>query len=297
MKMKNDDQAAKALYDTALIYVDLAYIKRIERIRDMLAKRSTDYLIKLGTFRLTDNFLLNGINVEKKYMDAAAGLFECYCRGYAEIFGITNISKVPGKKIRVVLDVDAEKYKQIRLYYHPTPMWHAETRYEMTDTKYLTVAGGRRLISGFGHELGHMVVMWGKHRVREDDFHAWGPYCGFTLGDYVFDKLGKKAWPDYIPDYKRTDGTRYLKSKAADKPSCADYEGCLKLFMVIGDTLGTQIYGKAFAWMAKYNRTRKINNVRYYWMKDLKDALNALTNKKYSKWLDQIFADMYVPGK
>lgn len=296
-KIKDSAAAAKALYDVALIYAELAFIEKIEGIKTLLQERAPESAEKLGIFKSTENFLIQGVNVEEQYLEAAAGLFECIYKGYRKVFGITEISKVPGKKIRVVLAVDPEEYKNHRLYFHPTPMWHCECRFEMPSPKYLTVAGGCRLISGFAHELGHMVAMWGKYREREDDFHAWGPYCGFMLGDYVYERLGRKAWPDYIPDFKRTDGMEFYKTTMGETSGCGDAGAVRRLFYEIGEKFGPQIYGKAFSWMEKSGRTRTINNVRYYWLQDLKDALDSVTKKKHSTWLEKAFTGMHIPGK
>lgn len=295
MKIKHDDQAASALMEVALVYAEIAHVKKTDRIRKLIKKRDPEAARKLGIFKLTDHFLIRGVNVEEKYLDSAALLFECIHEGYEEVFGITEVSKVPGKRIRILLSVDPDKYERHRLYYHPTPMWHSECRFVMPDPKYLTAEGGCRIISGFAHELGHMVAMWGKYREREDDFHAWGPYCGFTLGDYVYDKLGHKAWPQYIPDYKRTDGIKVYKGSMGEEPGCGDHEAVSRLFYEIGERLGNKIYGKAFAWMEKTGRTRKINNVRYYWLSDLKAGLKATAKKKHSTWIEKAFADMHTP--
>ena len=61
------------------------------------------------------------------------------------------------------------------------------------------------------------------------------------------------------------------------------------MFHAAGEEFGTQIYGRAWLWLEKSKRFRKINNVPYLWMKDLEDALTGVVPKAKAPRIKELF--------
>ena len=136
-----------------------------------------------------------------------------------------------------------------------------------------------------------MVAMWGKYRVVEDDKHAWAHYTGCLVVEKVYDRLGNEPWPTWTSFQRRASGIERLRKQIDGKTSGVDsYESILKLFHSIGEEFGTDVYGKCWVWLAKKKRFRRLNNVPYLWLKDLRDALLVSVDKKDRARVAELFA-------
>ena len=120
-KIKNPSQRALALAQLALIYTELAWVKRIRAIRKKLVTLDTDLAERLGQFEESDHFFVRVVGTDPKWGKSALKLGEAARAGYLKVFGFRTISKVPGKKIRVLIHVDPSL--KTRLYFHPTPLY------------------------------------------------------------------------------------------------------------------------------------------------------------------------------
>jgi len=279
-KLRDPRKRARALAELALVYAELAWVERIEPLRAQIAELDADLAARLGSFAASKHFVVRVVGVDPKWGKSALDLAEAARAGYLELFGFSHISKVPGKKVRILIHVDPSIEKS-RLFFHPTPMYHSELRYEMPDEKYLTLAGQRRIVYGFCHELGHMVAMWGKYREVEDDKHAWAHYTGCLVVEKVYDRLGNEPWPTWTSYQRRASGVTRLRKQIDGKTSgVGSYDAILTLFHTIGAEFGTDVYGKCWVWRAKKKRFRRLNNVPYLWLNDLRDALLVSVAKK-----------------
>lgn len=147
---------------------------------------------------------------------------------------------------------------------------------EKVPSKYLTLAGKRRIVYGFCHELGHMVAMWGEYRGVEDDQHAWAHYTGCLVVEEVYERLGDEPWPGWTAFQRRASGKTRLEKQVRDvTPGNGSYEEILALFYAISETHGTEVYGEAWKWLERKRRFRRRNGVCYLWLRDLRDALAA----------------------
>ena len=143
---------------------------------------------------------------------------------------------------------------------------------------------------GFCHEMGHMAAMWGQYRVKEDDKHAWGHYTGCLIVEEVYKKLGNQPWPTWTSFQRRASGKpRLLGQVEGQTPGTGTYESILTLFHTIGEEFGTDIYGKAWQWLEAKKRFRTINNVRYLWLRDLRDALIAVVPRNNAPRVAELF--------
>ena len=288
-KIKDPTKRARALAELALLYADLAHVDGIGPIVDSLQELDSDLAARLGHFEASENFLVRVVGADRKWAGAALRLAEAARDGYLERFGFTAISKVPGKKIRILIHVDPMHSKS-RLYFHPSPPYHGEMRYEVADENSLTRAGKQRLVYGFCHELGHMVAMWGQFNRVEDDKHAWAHYTGCLVVEDVYEKLGNEPWPTWTAFQRRASGeARLLKQIEGKTAGTGSYESILKLFHEIGTEFGTKAYGKAWEWLAAKKRFRRIHHVPYLWLRDLQEALLHVVPRNEAAKVRELF--------
>ncbi|MHC4251353.1 MAG: hypothetical protein ACYS9X_19710 [Planctomycetota bacterium] len=289
-RVRDPRRRALALAQLALVYSELAWVERIEPIRESLAELDEALLARLGHFEESEHFLVRVVGTDPKWGKAALRLAEAARQGYVDIFGFDSISAIPGKKIRILIHVDPA-VRAPRLYFHPSPRLHGEMRYEMPDGKYLTLAGRRRIVYGFCHELAHMLAMWGEYRVNEEDRHAWGHYAGCMVVEAVYDSLGNEPWPTWTAYQRRASGVARLRKQTEGRaPGTGSYEAVLSLFRAIGDDFGPEVYGKAWTWLERKRRFRRTNCVRYLWLRDLKEALLDTVPKSKAARVREIFA-------
>ena len=288
-RLKDPKVKAQALAQLALLYADLAWKDKIAPIAPELRKVDPELADRLGNFEESEHFFARVVGVDVKWAQAAVKLGEAARTGYLKLFGFREVSKVPGKKIRILIHLDPSQ-KGPRLYFHPTPLYHGEIRFEIPEEKYLTLAGGCRIDYGFCHELGHMIAMWGEYPRIEDDKHAWAHYAGSLVLEEVYEQLGNSPWPGWTAFQRRASGRERLLGEIKGKTAgLGSYESILALFHTVGEEFGTQIYGRAWLWLEKNKRFRKINNVPYLWMKDLEDALTAVVPKGKAPRIKELF--------
>ncbi len=288
-RIKNPAQKARALAELALLYAELAWTERIRPIRETLASLDEPLAARLGDFQESEHFVARVVGAEPKWGKAALRLAEAARKGYLERFGFTAVSKTPGKKIRILIHVNPE-LKRSRLYFHPSPRYHSELRFEVPSEKSLTRAGKQRIVYGFCHELGHMVAMWGKYRVVEDDKHAWAHYTGALVVEDVYDELGNEPWPTWTAFQRKASGrARLVGQVEGRKPGTDSYESILALFYAIGEEFGTESYGKAWSWLEKKKRFRRLNRVPYLWLRDLEAALLATVPRENAARVRELF--------
>lgn len=283
---------ARALAELALLHAELAWVDRIGPILESLRELDPDLASRVGHFEESEHCIARVVGCDAKWARAAVRLAEAAREGHRKLFGFRSISKVPGKKIRILIHLDAS-HEGARLYYHPSPPWHSEIRYEIRDEKHLTLAGRQRIVYGFCHEMGHMVAMWGQYRKVEEDFHAWGHYTGCLVVDQVYETLGNEPWPGWTSYQRRASGTARLRSELeGQSPGTGSREEVLALFDRVGDLCGTDAYGRAWEWLDGRRRIRRIQQVRYLWLRDLRDGLIATLPRERAREMAALFGPM-----
>ena len=190
--------------------------------------------------------------------------------------------------MRLLIHVDPARSRP-RLYFHPSPRYHSELRYEISSETQLTLGGKQRIVYGFCHEFGHMVAMWGD-RKTEDDKHAWAHYTGSLVVEAVYDELGNAPWPTWTAFQRRASGkARLLRQIDGTTSGTGDYESILKLFHSLGEEFGTETYGQAWRLLAKKKRFRYTNRVAYLWLRDLQAAFAQLVPKNQAARVAALF--------
>ncbi|HLU47498.1 MAG TPA: hypothetical protein VK116_05415, partial [Planctomycetota bacterium] len=123
-KVKDPKARAKAMVELALLWAELAWVERIDPLVEAIAKDDADLAARLGSFAASENVFARVVGADPKYARAAVDLVEAAHEGYRKLFGFEHVSKLPGKKIRVLIQVDPE-IERTRLYFHPSPKWHS----------------------------------------------------------------------------------------------------------------------------------------------------------------------------
>jgi hypothetical protein len=119
--------------------------------------------------------------VEESGLVAVSDAFDEVLDAYEHTFGFHELSKVPGKKLRLRVHLVPEITKPP--HFAPQFAWHSEIDYPVisaTDFASPTKKG-QFLLYGLAHELGHVVAMWAPTTVEDADHHAWAHYCGATI--------------------------------------------------------------------------------------------------------------------
>ena len=290
-KLRQPASRARGLSELALLAAELAWVERVESLRAKVVELDPKLAGRLGHFAESEHFVARVVGADAKYAKAAIDLAEAARKGYAERFGLDGISKVPGKRVRLLLWIDADHAKP-RLWFHPSPPWHSELRFVAPEERFLTRKGGLRIVYGFAHEMGHMLAMWGRHPDVEDDRHAWAHYTGCLIVEDIYDELGVEPWPTWTSYQRKASGKeRLLKQLEGKPPGRDDYDGILRLFHTLGEELGTESYGRAWKWLAKKKRFRRVQRVPYLWLDDLRDAMLAVHSgdKAKQKCIAEIF--------
>ena len=227
---KGEDRArATAMAELALLYAELAWVERVRPLEEEIAGLDPDLARRLGRFEESEHFLARVVGAGPEWGKAAVRLGEAAREGYEELFGLRELSKTPGKKVRILIHVDPS-FERPRLYFHPGHPYHSELRYEVPDERYLRLEGKQRIVYGFCHELGHMLAMWGEHQKVEDDRHQWAHYTGCTVVDEVYERLGNEPWPTWTAFQRRASGkARLLRQVEGQDPGLESDEAVLAL--------------------------------------------------------------------
>lgn len=267
--MDDGDPKWEALAGFIAAAAELDLKDEIAKAEKALRKGSPAHAAKAGHYISRPRFLLHALRVEDSFAEEFARAFEGVLETYDRVFGFVEFSKVPGKKIRVELHQEAS----------PRPP-HFAPQYPFHSAVDFPVAKGGEFRSptpdgkfhfyGLCHELGHLIAMWGDRRT-EDDHHAWAHYTGVV----VVDASAKKPFAKHLRDQRWRSLEKDRKRLEAVAPSGKDRDGVLKLLISLHDLVGPKRIGAALNLMDEKRMGHRINQVRYYWLKDLEKALLA----------------------
>ncbi|MFO1008730.1 MAG: hypothetical protein U1F29_01555 [Planctomycetota bacterium] len=291
VKSKEAPGLAPALVVAGEAALDLDRMDDFESVRARLVQVAPEQAKALGLALSRPRFVARGTDgVESAGLKALADAFDAVLDGYADVFGITSFSKVPGKKLRLRAHLVPEITKPP--HFAPEFPWHSEIDFPVIDAKGFAspTDKGQFLFYGLCHELGHVVAMWGDTR-DEEDHHAWAHYTGVVL----VEELSKKK----VAALEGARDVRWrslsLERKALEKDetdeSAKARQKVLRKLVALHDLVGPKAIGAAVEAMNAAGKGTRVNRVRYYRFAEFEKALMATdAGKKKVKEIGGVFA-------
>jgi hypothetical protein len=282
--IKSGDQLVDALVVAAEAAADLDLETDFAAAQTRLEALDLKAGQRVGRLVSRERFVVRGTGgLGPDYVAHFADVFEAILGAYDEVFGFAEWSKVPGKKLRVLVHLEAKV--ESKPHFAPEFAYHSQIDFPVDDAKALKspTDDGKFLLYGLCHELGHVIAMWGDAK-HEADFHAWAHYCGVVIVEHLAsDAKAKKLLEDLRDAHWRTLAIERNENKTA-KPSLADKPGVMALLIALHDAVGPKAIGAALNALDAQDRHLRINSVRYYEFADLKGALLKLAaNDKQKK--------------
>ncbi|MCB9916440.1 MAG: hypothetical protein H6828_15035 [Planctomycetes bacterium] len=283
--LASDDLAAlERCADAAL---ELALVDDFDAARARRAKLAPDDAAALPHALARERFLLVGEGgLGEDYLAHFAEVLDDVLDAYDEVFGFAELSKVPGKKLRVRLRlVEAITSPP---HFAPEFAWHSEIDFPVVDAERFRspTAQGQFLFYGLCHELGHVVAMWGPGPTRGDDedHHAWAHYTGLRVLQHFADAKGKRPeWLADARDHQWRDYAKEVADKAAVEPGLADRDAVLALLFRLDALVGPRALGDAINALDAADERPRVNRVRYYSFDALGRALVKLEKDKSTR--------------
>jgi hypothetical protein len=293
VKLADAPAVRDALATAAKAALDLDRSEDFELLRTRLAALAPDAAKQLGIALSRSRFVAIGTGgVEPEGLAAIADVFDLVLDAYAEVFGLTNFSKVPAKKLRLRVHLEAKITSPP--HFAPQFPWHSEIDFPVIDARAFQspTADGKFLFYGLCHELGHVIAMWGDLK-NEEDRHAWAHYTGVVIVEHLaktkkddksIKNLRDVRWRSIEVERKQLEA-----KKVAPGPKDADT--VFARFLVLHDALGPKAIGEALDALDGAGKHQLVNRVRYYAMRDFKAALLATkAGRAKKKDVDAAFA-------
>jgi len=272
LKMKDSAEFFDALATAGEASLELDLSSDFDRILARLAKASPDHAARLGNALSRDRLILRGMGgLDRPWLLKFAEVLEAILAAYDELYGFKEWSKVPGKKLRVRVHLEKEIVNPP--HFAPQFPFHSEIDFPVADGKAFTspTPDGKFLFYGLCHELGHVIAMWGG-RENEEDHHAWAHYTGVTVVAHI--AAGKHDFLKDLKDVKWRSLTLERES-LKDAKRTSERDAALRLFIALHDRLGPKALGDAINWLDAQDKRLRINRVRYYTFKELREGLLA----------------------
>ncbi len=267
-------EAGAALRAAADAACDLDLAKDYERIAARLQALDEAAAAEAGVLVSRDRFVVRGEALSRAYCERFADVVEAVLRGYDEVFGFREWSKVPGKKLRFRL----HRVPKIERPPHFAPEFpfHSQVDFPVADAEAFRspTPDGKFLLYGLCHELGHVVSMWGT-RTREDDHHTWAHYTGVAIVEHLADRPDAQDALRGLGDAKWRSLSKEREAAADRAPSTADRDGTMALWIALHDSAGPRAIGEAMNAIDAKDRRLRVNRVRYTTFDELRDALLA----------------------
>jgi len=277
--------AREALASAALAALELDRIEDFELLRQRLAELDPAAARPVGIALSRQRFLALGRDgVEPAGLKALADAFELVLDAYQEVFGLSNFSKLQGKKLRLV----AHLVPKIERPPHFAPQfpYHSEIDFPVVDAQALRspTADGKFLFYGLCHELGHVLAMWGD-RSNEEDRHAWAHYTGVTIVEHLTKTKGADPALKELKDarWRSLEAERKELAQKKVSPGPQDADTVLARFVALHDAVGPLAIGEALDALDRAGKHQRVNRVRYYAMRDFEAALLATKAGKAKK--------------
>ena len=283
LKAKDAPELFEALVACGESALDLDLMVDFQKIRGRLEKSSPEHAKKLGTALSRPRFLLRALGgLDAAYLEKFAEVFQAVLEAYDEVFGFAEWSKVPGKKLRVRIHLEEKIVKPP--HFAPQFAYHSEIDFPVIDATAFKspTADGKFLFYGLCHELGHVIAMWGNTR-NEEDHHSWAHYTGVVIVEHLSENAKDKAFMKDLLDVRWRSLTEEKKNTSEKKPSLADADGVLAMLIALHEKVGPKAIGTAINFLDRQDKRLRVNRVRYYSFKELREALLATLKSPQDK--------------
>lgn len=251
------------------------------RLEELDAELDTERAAELGVALSRDRFLLRGLGgLDVQYLERFADVFDAVLTGYDEVFGFRELSKVPGKKLRV--KVHLEEQIERPPHFEPQLPYCSQIDFPVVDAEAFRspTSDGKFLFYGLCHELGHVVAMWG-NRSEEEDHHAWAHYTGVVVVEHL--AAQELAALEHARDVRWRSLEKLRESTAGVEPSDESREGVLALLIALHDAVGPRAIGDAINALDEADDRLRINRVRYYRLAELSQALQEVVTDREAR--------------
>ena len=267
----------EALVAAARAALDLDRGKDFAVLRDRLAALDAEAARELGILVSRPRFLAIGTNgIEPACLAAIADVFDLVLDAYRDVFHLEQFSKVPGKKLRLLVHLEAAITRPP--HFAPEFPWHSQIDFPVIDATAFTspTKDGKFLFYGLCHELGHVIAMWGDTK-NEEDRHAWAHYTGVVVVEHV--AKTKKDVPAIAAlrdvRWRSLDFEQKRLAAAKTAPGGKDTDAVLARFLALHAAVGSKAIGDALDELDRKDQNLRVNRVRYYTMRDFQKALLA----------------------
>ncbi|MCC7015354.1 MAG: hypothetical protein IT454_22535 [Planctomycetes bacterium] len=273
LAIKSHDELVDALVVAANAAAELDLEQDFANARGRAAQLDAAAGRQLGVLVSRARFHVRGVNgLETPYCEHFADVFEAILGAYDELFGFDEFSKVPGKKLRVLVHLEPAIDRPP--HFAPEFPYHSQVDFPVVDARELRspTPDGKFLFYGLCHELGHVVSMWGDAR-NEEDHHAWAHYTGVALVEHLArDKRLAKVL-DGLDDVKWRSLEKEREAAKSTAPGRGSREAVMALFIALHDELGPKAIGDALDRLDKADKRLRINRVRYTSFDEFRTAL------------------------
>jgi len=263
--------------------LDLARMEDFAAVRTRLVAESSEAAAALGTALARPRFLLRGLGgLDQAWLERFAEVLDGVLEGYDEVFGFEQWSKVPGKKLRVRVHLEAQITRPP--HFAPQFPWHSEIDFPVVGPERLRspTGDGKFLFYGLCHELGHVIAMWGDTS-DEQDHHAWAHYTGVTMVEHLSQTQADAPWMEGLGDVRWRSLAAERERLAGTEPSTDDRDGVLALLIALHDAAGPRALGAAINALDRADRRLRVNHVRYYTFDELAGALDDVVEDKTAR--------------
>ncbi len=280
---------AEALVAAGEAALDLDRGADFARVRARLSA-SPEQAARLGTALSRPRFVLRGLGgLDEAYLERFAGVLDAVLAGYDDVFGFRELSKVPGKKLRV--RVHLEPAITSPPHFAPQFPYHSEIDFPVVDRERLTspTEDGKFLFYGLCHELGHVVAMWGDG-ATEEDHHVWAHYTGAVVCQRVSEQHAGEELFEPLRDARWRNQGALEEECAGAQPGRDTREGVTALFLALHEELGPRALGDALNHLDALDQRMRRNGVRYYTLRELEQGLLATQkDKARRKRVEELF--------
>jgi hypothetical protein len=272
LKAKDSPATRDALVACGEAAADLDLADDFRKVQERVAS-SPEHAARLGTMLSRERFILRGHGgLDEPYLERFAEVLAAVLAGYDDIFGFVEWSKVPGKKLRVRLELVPEIERPP--HFAPEHDFHSEIVFPVVDAQALRspTADGKFLFYGLCHELGHVIAMWGD-RSSEEDRHTWAHYTGVLLVEHLSAEAGSKPWLKDLRDAGWRSLAKERERLAKTRPGTGSADEVMALWIALHDAVGPKAIGDAINLLDREDRRLRIRHVRYYKLRELRDGL------------------------
>lgn len=290
LKVKAHDELVAALVRAAEAAADLDLEKDFEAARGRVLALDQAAAEQLGVLVSRPRFVVRGTQgLDVRYCEHFADVFEAVLSGYDELFGFEEYSKLPGKKLRVLVHLEPRIERPP--HFAPQFEFHSQIDFPVSDAAALRspTPDGKFLFYGLCHELGHVVAMWGTTS-NEEDHHAWAHYTGVAVVEHLAKDRARAKLLDGLDDVKWRSLDKEREAAKSIAPGRGSREAVLALWIALHDELGPKALGDALDRLDARDQRLRVNRVRYYSFAEFeKSLLDGLKEPARRKRVSELF--------